>query len=62
VDIRPINAITRRDTYPTPTLDDVLKEMIGATRILYFDLVLAFYQHMVHPDDRVPLVVNTHRG
>lgn len=62
VDIRPLNAVTKRDNYPTPTLDDMLNEMAGAKRISCFDIVAAFHQHLVHPDDRKVLVLNTHRG
>ena len=50
-DYRRLNMITQRDCYPIPNLNDVTNKLHNKSRFSKLDLVRAFHQIAVHPDD-----------
>jgi len=50
-DFRPINRHTLPDTYPLPTVEDMLASMAGSKLWSQIDAVTGFWQVPVHPDD-----------
>ena len=52
VDYRRLNAITVKDEYPLPRVDDLLSELRGAHRFATLDLFAGFWQLSVAPDSR----------
>lgn len=52
VDFRKLNAVTRRDMYPLPRVDDVLDRLAGAKYFTCFDLKSGYWQVPVAPKDR----------
>ena len=62
VDIRGLNKITKRDTYPMPLQADVTALVAGCPYISVFDAASFFYQWLVQIADRHKLTVVSHRG
>lgn len=52
VDLRLLNAVTKRDAYPLPRIDDTLARMAGLKWISTVDFKSAFWQLPLHPDDK----------
>lgn len=62
VDFRRLNAVTRKDSYPLPRIDDTL-DVLSITR--YFstmDLMSGYWQVEVHPDPRENTAFITYGG
>lgn len=51
VDYRQLNKITVPDHYPLPTAESILSQLNGSECYSTFDLVKAFWQLALHPDD-----------
>jgi len=51
VDYRWLNAITAKDRYPLPYIEDLLDELHGARVFTKLDLASGYHQVRVHPDD-----------
>jgi len=51
VDYRKLNAVTKRDNYPLPRIDDALDRLNGAKFFSSMDCDQAYYQVPVAPDD-----------
>ena len=51
VDYRALNKITVRNSYPLPRIDDLLDRLQGATCLSTIDMVDAFHQMRINPDD-----------
>lgn len=62
IDMRPLSAIVPGDAYPLPRQEDVTSKLRGKQFISSIDITSAFYQRMIHPDDRYRMAVVTHRG
>lgn len=62
IDFRGLNAITYKDKYPIPNLQDCLRSLDRAEFMSVIDLSNSFYQIEVHPDDRDKLAFVTRRG
>jgi hypothetical protein len=62
VDWRGINAITVKDAYPLPLLDDLLDMAQGATLMSKFDLMASYNQIPIRQQDRWKTAFITSRG
>lgn len=62
IDYRKLNAITKRDVYPLPRIDDMLDALGKAIIFTTFDLESGFWQIPVHPDDIEKTAFNTQQG
>jgi len=52
IDYRKLNAVTRKDVYPLPRVNDCLDAMASATLFSSFDLRSSYHQCPVAPEDR----------
>ena len=59
-DYRRLNAVTKRDCYPLPQLSDF--SLFGKKVFSKLDLVKAYHQILVHPDDIETTAVTTSFG
>ena len=52
VDYRRLNAVTKKDVYPLPRIDDALSRLQGATIFSSLDLQAGYWQVPIRPEDR----------
>jgi len=52
IDYRKLNAVTKKDVYPLPRMEDALDNMGGAKFFTTLDLISGFYQIEVDEQDR----------
>lgn len=62
VDYRRLNAITKKDAYPIPRIDQLIEVLQGATRFSKLDLAAAFNQIPVAPEDTEKTAFTTRYG
>ena len=62
VDYRRLNAVTRKDAYPLPRIEDSLDALAGSQFFSTLDLANGYWQIEVDPADREKTVFTTTQG
>ena len=61
-DYRKLNAITKKDSYPLPRMDECIDALTGAHWFSTLDLASGYHQTEVHPDDQEKTAFTTPFG
>ena len=62
VDYRKLNAITKRNRYPIPLIDEVLARIQGCKYLTRLDIIAAFNKLRMHPDSKDYIIFITSLG
>lgn len=62
VDFRHLNAITVKNTYPLPIIDELLDELAGSQWFSKLDLRAGYHQIRLRPEDEEKTAFKTHQG
>jgi len=59
---RVLNAITVKDIFPIPSVDELINELFGAIFFSKLDLRSGYHQTLLNSDDRCKTTFRTHNG
>ena len=62
VDYRKLNALTVKNKFPLPVIDELLDELVGAQWFTTLDMSSSFYQILVADEDIAKTAFQTHNG
>jgi hypothetical protein len=62
VDFRQLNAITVKNRYPLPVIDELLDELSGSIWFTSLDLRVGYHQIRMRPEDEHKTAFKTHQG
>ena len=62
IDYRRVNALTKKDAYPLPRIDEALDSLSGAKWFSTLDLASGYWQVAMSPEDEEKTAFCTHRG
>ena len=62
VDYRDVNAVTKKDKFPLPRVDDLLDQLGEAQYFSTLDLASGYWQIRVHPESQPKTAFVTHQG
>ena len=62
MDYRKLNAVTRKDSYPLPRIDDALDSLSGSRYFTTLDLQSGYHQVSMHPNSRDKIAFISHAG
>jgi len=62
VDYRKLNAVTKKDSYPFPRIDDILDQLSGNSWFSTLELKSGYWQLKVRPEDREKTAFSVGRG
>jgi len=62
IDYRKVNAVTRKDAYPLPRVDDTFDTLAGSSWFSTLDLKSGYWQVEVNPSDREKTAFCTQQG
>lgn len=62
VDYRRLNAMTVKNKFPLPVIDELLDELVGAKWFTTLDLSLGFHQILMAEQDVEKTAFQTHHG
>lgn len=62
IDFRHVNAITVKNRYPIPVVEELLDELHGATVFTSLDMRAGYHQIRMRPEDEAKTAFQTHHG
>ncbi len=62
IDYRKLNAVTKKDSYPLPRIDDALDSLAGSKYFSTLDLQSGYHQVAMHPDSMEKTAFISHAG